>query len=137
MEFLFILANFPFSIFFFSPFICTSWCGTTAILFISWIFQFFSSGWLSKINHWRKWTIDNYIDWSIKNGTFVAVSTGCTENWSLFRIWCSCINIVNGYICINCTLVGLHMVCWFWCFFFVCLKWGGGSVQALRSIQLE
>lgn len=54
---------------------------------------------------------DNNINWFVENSPSFAIGSSCTENRSLFRIWCSCVNFIDGNICIDRPLVSMHMVC--------------------------
>lgn len=55
---------------------------------------------------------DNNINWFVENSPSLATGSSGTENRSLLRIWCSCVNFIDGNICIDRPLVSLHMVCY-------------------------
>lgn len=54
--------------------------------------------------------IDNDINRIVENSASFAIGSCCPKNWPVFRIWCSRVDSINGNICINRALVGLHMV---------------------------
>lgn len=54
---------------------------------------------------------DNNINWFVENSPSVAIGSSRTENRSLFRIWCSCVNFIDGNIRIDRPLASVHMVC--------------------------
>lgn len=63
-------------------------------------------GWKPSTRH-----TDNDINWFVENSPSVAIGSSRTENRSLLRIWCSCVNSIDGHIRIDRPLAGMHMVC--------------------------
>lgn len=54
---------------------------------------------------------DNDSDWPIEDCQTSPIGPCGTEARSLLRVWGGCPHAPHVYICADCSLVGLHMVC--------------------------
>lgn len=57
---------------------------------------------------------DNNIDWAAENSTSPAIGSRGAKNRPLLGVWSRCFGAVDGNVCTNCSLVGVHMVCFQW-----------------------
>lgn len=102
------LILFLFFFFFFSYF-------TLCLLFSSFFFLIIIIFFLkTKRKNKKKNITDNNAYWTAENRTSPAIGTSGQKNRSLLRIWSCRSSATNGNVCTNCSLVGVHMVCFQW-----------------------
>lgn len=54
--------------------------------------------------------IDDNVNRLVEDGQVVAIGASGEEDWSLLRVWSGRFGSADGYLCANCSLVGLYMV---------------------------
>lgn len=89
----------------------------TRILVISrfWFDLFWFSFFIWIFIHKCEWKFaDNNIDWAAENSTSPAIGSRGAKNRPLLGVWSRCFGAFDGNVCTNCSLVGVHMVCFQW-----------------------